>query len=212
VQVDRGAEQHVDALGGGPRRPAARPISRTRSSSQLAARAFPSSNVWNRDVSGCPWPPTRRRWSTPSASTPTSTPTSTPSATASRTTSSLEHADLHVSFDYADESDPGPYPIPSSPKIEAARTPPALARPRPVQAVGAVRRPPVGLELVGRIGRRLRPAVQRPPARGWTSADAAGLPIFPGLVRYDEVLTGSIDHAIRFTAPTRAATSTRPAT
>jgi hypothetical protein len=35
--------------------------------------------------------------------------------------------------------------------------------------------------------------------KGWTSADAAGLPIFPGLVRYDEVAKGVIDHAIRFT-------------
>jgi hypothetical protein len=35
---------------------------------------------------------------------------------------------------------------------------------------------------------------------GWTSADAAGLPIFPGLVRYDEVAAGEIAHAIRFTA------------
>ena len=34
---------------------------------------------------------------------------------------------------------------------------------------------------------------------GWTSADAAGLPIFPGLVRYDEVASGHIDHALRFT-------------
>jgi hypothetical protein len=41
---------------------------------------------------------------------------------------------------------------------------------------------------------RLRPA-------GWTSADAAGLPILPGLVRYDEVAGGAIDHALRFTAP-----------
>jgi hypothetical protein len=40
----------------------------------------------------------------------------------------------------------------------------------------------------------LRPA-------GWTSADAAGLPIFPGLARYDEVGRGVIDHALRFTAP-----------
>jgi hypothetical protein len=40
----------------------------------------------------------------------------------------------------------------------------------------------------------LRPA-------GWTSADAAGLPIFPGLVRYDEVAAGEINHAIRFTVP-----------
>ncbi len=35
----------------------------------------------------------------------------------------------------------------------------------------------------------------------WTSADAAGLPIFPGLVRYEEVAAGEIRHAIRFTAP-----------
>ena len=41
---------------------------------------------------------------------------------------------------------------------------------------------------------RLRPA-------GWTSADAAGLPIFPGLARWDEVARGTIDHALRFTAP-----------
>jgi hypothetical protein len=36
---------------------------------------------------------------------------------------------------------------------------------------------------------------------GWTSADAAGLPILPGLVRYEEVAAGEIDHALRFTAP-----------
>jgi hypothetical protein len=41
---------------------------------------------------------------------------------------------------------------------------------------------------------RLRPA-------GWTSADAAGLPILPGLARYDEVAAGAINHALRFTAP-----------
>jgi hypothetical protein len=41
---------------------------------------------------------------------------------------------------------------------------------------------------------KLRPA-------GWTSADAAGLPILPGLARYDEVAAGAIDHALRFTAP-----------
>ncbi len=36
---------------------------------------------------------------------------------------------------------------------------------------------------------------------GWTSADAAGLAILPGLVRYDEVNAGEINHALRFTAP-----------
>jgi hypothetical protein len=51
---------------------------------------------------------------------------------------------------------------------------------------------------------RLRPA-------GWTSADAAGLPILPGLARYDEVARGSIDHALRFTAPCTASRYIYPA-
>ena len=46
---------------------------------------------------------------------------------------------------------------------------------------------------------------------GWTSADAAGLPILPGLVRYDEVLAGEIRHAIRFTAPQTQAAYVWPA-
>jgi hypothetical protein len=45
----------------------------------------------------------------------------------------------------------------------------------------------------------------------WTSADAAGLPIFPGLVRYDEVAAGAINHAIRFTLPNTSAGFTPPA-
>ena len=44
------------------------------------------------------------------------------------------------------------------------------------------------------LSNALRPAI-------WTSADAAGLPILPGLMRYDEVASGEIRHAIRFTAP-----------
>ncbi len=51
---------------------------------------------------------------------------------------------------------------------------------------------------------RLRPA-------GWTSADAAGLPILPGLARYNEVAAGVIDHALRFTAPCTAARYVYPA-
>ena len=45
----------------------------------------------------------------------------------------------------------------------------------------------------------------------WTSADAAGLPIFPGLVRYDEVAAGQIQHAIRFTLPQSRAAMVPPA-
>jgi hypothetical protein len=46
---------------------------------------------------------------------------------------------------------------------------------------------------------------------GWTSGDAAGLPILPGLVRYDEVAAGEIDHVIRFTAPRTASAYVWPA-
>src|ERR1019366_10321402 len=46
---------------------------------------------------------------------------------------------------------------------------------------------------------------------GWTSADAAGLPIFAGLIRYDEIKRGYIDHAIRFTAPQTQAGFIHPA-
>ena len=45
----------------------------------------------------------------------------------------------------------------------------------------------------------------------WTSADAAGLPIFPGIVRYDEVASGTIQHAIRFTVPNTEAAFVAPA-
>ena len=52
----------------------------------------------------------------------------------------------------------------------------------------------------------------RPTAkRGWTSADAAGLPIFPGLVRYDEASTGDIPHALRFTVSQTREAYVRPA-
>ena len=64
------------------------------------------------------------------------------------------------------------------------------------------------------FGRGLQPQVERPPPGYWTSADAAGLPIYPGLVRYDEVVgEGTIDHALRFTiAAPNGASSTPPLT
>jgi hypothetical protein len=118
-----------------------------------------------------------------------------------------------VTFDYAGESDPGPYPIPPNAPIEGG------ARSSGDRHVIVVDRAawklyelydahPVGGGASWRAGsgavfdlssNALRPA-------GWTSADAAGLPILPGLVRYDEVAAGVIDHALRFTvAQTRRA-------
>lgn len=114
---------------------------------------------------------------------------------------------IPVSFDYADESDPGPYPIPPDAPIEGGAT---SDGDRHVLVVddAACRlyelfdAHPVDGGRSWRAGSGavfdLRSNALRPD--GWTSADAAGLPIFAGLIRYDEVVErGVIDHALRFT-------------
>jgi hypothetical protein len=107
----------------------------------------------------------------------------------------------HVRFEYADESDRVAYPIPRGVHVEAGSDRHALLLDRSscrLYELYALRRSggrwTAGSGAVFDLrSNRLRPA-------GWTSADAAGLPIFPGLARYDEVARGMIDHALRFTA------------
>ena len=109
-----------------------------------------------------------------------------------------------VRFGYAAESDPGPYPIPPDAPVEGG---PDAGGDRHVLVVQAgscrlyelfdAHRDGVGWRagwgaVFDLRSNRLRPA-------GWTSADAAGLPILAGLVRYEEVARGRIDHAIRVT-------------
>ncbi|HEX4323227.1 MAG TPA: hypothetical protein VHZ77_01200 [Gaiellaceae bacterium] len=111
-----------------------------------------------------------------------------------------------VSFEYADESDRAAYPIPKHVHIEGG---PHASGDRHAILVDKSTcrlyelydlRPAshgwtAGSGAVWNLrSNHLRPA-------GWTSADAAGLPIFPGLARWDEVARGQIDHALRFTAP-----------
>jgi hypothetical protein len=112
-----------------------------------------------------------------------------------------------VRFDYASESDRGPYPIPRNVPVEGQPRRPndgdrhalivdrdtcrlyelyALRRENGAWAAGSG-------AIFDLRSNRLRPA-------GWTSADAAGLPILAGLARYDEVRRGAIPHALRFTA------------
>jgi hypothetical protein len=109
-----------------------------------------------------------------------------------------------VSFNYADESDPGPYPIPSNAPIEGGAQSDGDRHVLVVQS-GTCKLYEMFASYPQGSGWRagsgavwnLRSNALRP--RGWTSADAAGLPILPGLVRYDEVAAGAINHAIRFT-------------
>ena len=124
---------------------------------------------------------------------------------------------VQVSFDYADESDPGPYPIPANAPIEGG---PDSNGDRHVLVIDTTNC--ILYELYNAFPQtdgswqagsgaifdlksdQLRPA-------GWTSADAAGLPIYPGLVRYDEVASGEINHALRFTVPQTRNTYVWPA-
>ena len=124
-----------------------------------------------------------------------------------------------VTFDYADESDPGPYPVPSGAPIEGG---PSGTGDRHVIVIdrdnwklyelfdahpvnGGASWTAGSGAVFDLAGNALRPA-------GWTSADAAGLPIFPGLVRYDEVVEQkSIQHALRFTCPVTRRAYVHPA-
>ncbi len=112
-----------------------------------------------------------------------------------------------VSFEYAGESDPGPYPIPPNAPIEGG---PNSDGDRHVLVLD--RDTCVLYELYAAYPQAngswqagsgaifdLNSHALRPET--WTSADAAGLPVVPGLVRIEEVLSGEIRHAIRFTAP-----------
>ena len=124
-----------------------------------------------------------------------------------------------VTFDYTDESDPGPYPIPTDAPIEGGAS---STGDRHVIVLDTANSKlyemwnsfPLNGGAAWHAGSgavfdltsdALRPAY-------WTSADAAGLPIFPGLVRYDEaVQLGVIAHALRFTCPSTQAGFITPA-
>jgi hypothetical protein len=110
-----------------------------------------------------------------------------------------------LTFTYADESDKGPYPIPKSVHIEGGRASTGdrhalLIDKDACKLYELYALYPKGGGWTAGSGAiwNLRSNALRPA--GWTSADAAGLPIFPGLARYDEVARGVINHALRFTA------------
>jgi len=125
---------------------------------------------------------------------------------------------------YGDESDPGPYPVPSNAPVEGALPDGSGGGDRHVLVIDRDnnRLYEIGEAYkqadnswnatVGAIfhldSNNVRPGGQP----GWTSTDAAGLPIFPGLVRYDEASTGTIAHALRFTVSSTRRAYVPPAT
>jgi hypothetical protein len=103
---------------------------------------------------------------------------------------------VHVRFEYAEESDRVPYPIPAHPKIEGGSDHHILIVDKTscrLYELGGAARAAGGWTAWAGATWNLRSNAVRPAT--WTSADAAGLPILPGLARY-----GDLDHALRFTA------------
>jgi hypothetical protein len=167
---------------------------------------FPKTNPWNRRVDRLP---VARNSATIIASIGTATglhadfgsglwegsPIGIPFDVVSRKTPRSR-----VGFDYADESDHVGYPIPKRVHIEGGSDHHALLLDRSscrLYELGGLERRKSRWHAWAGATWNLRSNRVRPA--GWTSADAAGLPIFPGLARYDEARRRVIDHALRFT-------------
>jgi hypothetical protein len=167
----------------------------------VPCQMFPVDNVWNMDVSNLPVHAKSKAWKRSSHAGSTllhpdfGGPYGIPYDVVS-----TAHSTVAVEFGYADESDPGPYPFGLDIHVEGGSDRHALmvnADTCTLYELYGARwnsgSPTAGSGAVFDLGSdQLRPA-------GWTSADAAGLPILPGLVRYDEMAAGEIAHAIRFT-------------
>jgi len=182
---------------------------------------YPSDNVWNTPVDAAPVHPSSATWvATIGAASRlhadfgtvyNGAPNGIPYITVPGTQPLVP-----ITFEYAGDSDPGPYPIPADAPIEGGPTSNGdrhiliVDRDRCVlYEIYAARRQTDGSWRAGSGAKwdlgsnALRPAT-------WTSADAAGLPILPGLVRYDEVASGEITHALRFTVPQTRSTYVWP--
>ena len=164
---------------------------------------FPTDNIWNADISSLPVHPRSAQWlaSTAAATTLLHPDFGGPPYGFPYIVVDNSHPTVSVAFQYAGESDPGPYPVGADTPIESGSDHHALILNKDTctlyelfDLAGSGSSWTAGSGAIFPLGSNaLRPS-------GWTSADAAGLPILPGLVRWDEVQAGAITHAIRFTA------------
>jgi hypothetical protein len=183
---------------------------------------FPADNIWNTRIDQLPVSPNSNTWvNTIGTSTHlhpdfgsglyNGQPIGIPYITVPGTQTKYP-----ATFAYQSESDPGPYAIPLNAPIEGGSSSTGdrhvisvdinncilyeiyAAYPQTASWQGG------SGAIFNLLSDALRPA-------SWTSADAAGLPIFPGLVKYSEIVAGQINHAIRFTAPQTQDTYVWPA-
>ncbi len=165
----------------------------------------PPSDPWNQDITGLAVHPMSDTWVTAIGQSQRVHPDfgSNPDYGIPFTVVPENQPLVPITFtDYADESDPGPYPLPPDAAIEAGSDAHVL-----VVQQGTCKLYETGnssyvngaWSASGGAIFDLKSSSYRPET--WTSADAAGLPILPGLARYEEVRSGTITHALRFTAP-----------
>jgi len=185
---------------------------------------FPADNAWNQDVSTAPVDPNSANYINFIGTTTPLHPDFGAGLYANQTigipyvvVSGSPFVTITYTA-YGDESDPGPMPVPKNAPIEGYPNPGNGDR-----HVLVLDRDNCWLyELYSSYPQKngswnvasgavwdLLDDEQRPYT--WTSADAAGLPIFPGLIRYDEVASGAIHHAVRFTVQSSQAAFTPPA-
>jgi hypothetical protein len=167
---------------------------------------FPSNNVWRANISKLPVHARSAAWLASMGSGRRLHPDFGPSGLEMPYGIPYDvvagsHSKVSLDFDYADESDPGPYPFGSDTTIEMGSDRHALMLDKDncrLYELYAAQYSPSGSTAGSGAIFDLRSNDLRPA--GWTSADAAGLPIFAGLLRLDEVKTGVVDHAVRMTA------------
>ena len=176
---------------------------------------FPADNYWHADVSQLPIHPRSAAWlshmSTGLDLHPDFGPSygDGPNYGIPITVVDSTHATVPVRFDYADESDRVRYPLGPDTRIEGGRGSDGDRHAIIVNKTTC--------RLMETYATRLQDGSWRAGSGatwwlaqnhlrpdGWTSADAAGLPILPGLLRWNEVRTGTVDHAIRFTTDVTA--------
>ncbi len=172
---------------------------------------FPADNIWNTRIDQLPVHPSSSTWvNTIGPTSPlhpdfgsvyNGAPLGIPFITVPGTQTKYS-----VSFTYADESDPGPYATPLNAPVEGGSSSTGDRHVISIDTDNCILYElyaayPQSSSWQAGSGAIFNLSSQALRTASWTSADAAGLPIFPGLVRYEEILAGEIRHAIRFTVP-----------
>ncbi|MGE3074539.1 MAG: hypothetical protein AB7N24_00305 [Dehalococcoidia bacterium] len=193
--------------------PTATPTSPTSSGSApmiAGCQVFPQNNAWNQDVSNAPLASNSAAYISRIAALGGNQKLhadfgSNPAYGIPYVVVPSTQAQVPINFTaYGDESDPGPYPIPANAPVEGGSNSGGDRHVLVLQQ-GTCKlyemyrafKTATGWDADSGAVWNLNTGALRPA--GWTSADAAGLPILPGLVRYDEVKSGEITHALRFT-------------